>query len=93
LKKLNLKLRTPLERRLDLESSWSLKNPILKMETTMRRALNIALVDRNTLAQSLWEITMSGRMIMRKSPLIITTRKQAKDPGQKYQLLFQPVPM
>jgi hypothetical protein len=71
LKKLNLKLRTPLKWRLDLESSWSLKDPILKMETTMRRALNIAWVDRNAPAQSLWEITMSGRMIMRRSPLIM----------------------
>ena len=71
LKKLNLELRTPMKWRLDLESSWSLKDPILKMETTMRRALNIVLVDRNTPAQSLWEITMSGRMIMMRSPLIM----------------------
>jgi hypothetical protein len=72
LKKLNLKLRTPLDRhmplkrRLDLKLSWSLKDPILKMETTVRRALNIALVDRNAPAQSLREITMSGMMIMRR---------------------------
>ena len=36
LKKLNLKLRMPLKWRLDLELSWSLKDAILKMETTMR---------------------------------------------------------
>jgi hypothetical protein len=69
LKKLNLQLRTslkdtvlktePLKWQLNLKLRWSLKDPILKMEIPLRRAYNIAWEDRNTLARSLWEITMS----------------------------------
>jgi hypothetical protein len=47
LKKLDLKSRTPQERRLNLKLSWSLKDPILKMEILMRCTHTIALVDRN----------------------------------------------
>ena len=59
LKKLNLKLRTPLKRQLNLKLRWSLKDPILKMEIPMRRTHTIALEDQDAPAQSLWEIMMS----------------------------------
>jgi hypothetical protein len=71
LKKLDPKSGMPLKWQLNLKLRKSLKDTILKMEIPMRRARTIALVDRNALAQSLWEITMSGKMIMRRSPLII----------------------
>jgi len=75
LKKLNLKLRTPLKRQLNLKLRWSLKDPILKMEILMHRTRTIALVDQNALAQSLWEITVSGRTIIRRSPLIMWSQE------------------
>jgi hypothetical protein len=71
LRKLDRKLGTPLKRQLNLKLRWSLKDPILKMEIPMHRAHTIALEDRNAPAQSLWEITMSGKTIMRRSPLIM----------------------
>jgi predicted nucleic acid-binding Zn ribbon protein len=60
LKKFNLKLKMPLKWQLNLKLRRSLKDPILKMETPMRRVKNIAWGDRNALTQSFWEITMSG---------------------------------
>jgi hypothetical protein len=61
----------PLKRQLNLKLRWSLKDPILKMEIPMHRVQTVALKDRNAPAQSLWEITMSGKMIMRRSPQIM----------------------
>jgi hypothetical protein len=66
LKKFNLKLKMPLKWQLNLKLRKSLKDSILKMETTMRRAKNIAWGDRNAPTQSFWEIMMSGWMIMRR---------------------------
>jgi len=71
LKKLDPKSRMPQKWQLNLKLRTSLKDTILKMEIPMRHALIIALEDRNAPTQSLREITMSGRTIMRRSPLIM----------------------
>jgi hypothetical protein len=71
LKKFNLKLKMPLKWQLNLKLRRSLKDPILKMETPMRHAKNIAWGDRNDLTQSFWEITMSGWMVIRRLPPIL----------------------
>ena len=71
LKKLDPKSRMPQKWQLNLKLRRPLRDTILKMEIPMRRAYSIALEDRNAPTQSLWEITMSGGAIMRKSPLIM----------------------
>jgi hypothetical protein len=71
LKKFNLKLKMPQKWQLNLKLRKSLKDSILKMETPIRRAKNIAWGNRNTPTQSSWEIIMSGWTIMRRLPPIM----------------------
>jgi hypothetical protein len=67
LKKFNLKLKMPLKWQLNPKLRKSLKDSILKMETPMRRAKNIAWGDRNAPTQLFWEIMVSGWTIVTPS--------------------------
>jgi hypothetical protein len=71
LKKFNLKLKMLLKWQLNLKLRRSPKDPILKMEIPMRRVKNITWGGQNATTQSFREITMSGRMIMRRLPPIM----------------------
>jgi hypothetical protein len=71
LKKFKLKLKMLLKWQINLKLRKSLKDSILKMETPMHRAKNIAWGDRNAPTQSFWEIMMSGWTIIRRLPPIM----------------------